>query len=372
LTKYACYLYSASIEIKEVASMSDESIQSKGGMARAEVLSPKERSDIARKAAQTRWASSILNASHFGPLTIGNREFECAVLEDGTRVFTRATFVRAIGRTGKAKGGRAWDREFKVPVFLTAENLKSFISKDLEENSKTIQFRYKNSLYLGYSIDLLRLVCEVFIDAKESGGLRKNQTQIAEACRILYRGFAKVGLVALVDEATGYQEVRDKLALQAILDEFLLKEFAAWAKRFPDEFYQHIFRLRGWAWKGMKVNRPQVVANYTKDLVYARLAPGILKELEVRNPIESGRRKAKHHQWLTEDIGHPALAQHLYAVIGLMRISETWDQFKKILERAYPKRGDTLQLPLFKDASVPAIVPLQPSSQSVLAFGEKV
>lgn len=349
----------------------DESIQSKGGIARSEALSAKERSEIARKAAQARWAPNILNASHFGPLTIGNKEFECAVLEDGTRVFTRATFVRAIGRTGKAKGGRAWDREFKVPVFLTAENLKSFISKDLEENSKTIQFRYKNSLYLGYSIDLLRLVCELFIDAKESGALRANQTQISEACKILYRGFARVGLVALVDEATGYQEVRDKLALQAILDEFLLKEFAAWAKRFPDEFYQQIFRLRKWTWKGMKVNRPQIVANYTKNLVYARLAPRILNELEARNPKdEKGHRKVKHHQWLTEDVGHPALAQHLYAVIGLMRLADSWEQFKQMLDRAYPKRSDTLQMPLFRD--VASIAPPPPSSQYQIAFSEKV
>ena len=188
---------------------------------------------------------------------------------------------------------------------------------------------------------------------------------------MLLLALAHIGIIALVDEATGYQEIRDRVALQAILNRFLLKEFAAWAKCFPDEFYQHIFRLRGWTWKGMKVNRPQVVVNYRKEIVWARLAPGILKELEVRNPIEGGRRKAKHHQWLTEDLGHPALAQHLYAVIGLMRISDKWDQFKKMLDRAYPQRGDTLQLPLFRDVSVSAISPEQPSSQSVLAFGQK-
>jgi hypothetical protein len=120
------------------------------------------------------------------------------------------------------------------------------------------------------------------------------------------------------------------------------------AKRFPDEFYAHIFRLRQWTWKGMRVNRPQVVANYTKDIVYARLAPGILSELEARNlKDEKGYRKAKRHQWLTEDIGHPALAQHLYAVVGLMRLSESWDEFKRMLDKAYPKRGDTLQIDLF-------------------------
>jgi len=95
----------------------------------------------------------------------------------------------------------------------------------------------------------------------------------------------------------------------------------------------------------MKVNRPQVVAKYTNDLEYERLAPGILEELQTRNPRdEKGNRLAKHHQWLTEDVGHPALAQHLHATIGLMRASNTWDQFKSLIDRAFPKRGQTLQL----------------------------
>jgi hypothetical protein len=127
--------------------------------------------------------------------------------------------------------------------------------------------------------------------------------------------------------------------LQAMLDMFLRKELAAWAKRFPDEFYEHIFRLRGWPWKGRGKNPPQVVAACTKDIVYARLAPHILEELERRNPKEGGRRKGAHHQWLTDDVGHPALAQHLHAIITLMRVSKTWPQFKHMLGRTL--RGAT-------------------------------
>jgi hypothetical protein len=136
----------------------------------------------------------------------------------------------------------------------------------------------------------------------------QTRSNIYEKCKLLIRAFAVVGITALIDEATGYQETRDRLALQAILDKFLRKEFAAWAKRFPDEFYQEMFRLRGWQWKGMKVNRPSVVGHYTNDLVYERLAPGVLEELQRRNPRdEKGHRATKHHQWLTEDIGNPAL-----------------------------------------------------------------
>ena len=106
-----------------------------------------------------------------------------------------------------------------------------------------------------------------------------------------------------------------------------------------------------------KINPPQIVAHYTKDLVYARLAPGILKELEIRNPRDKkGHRKGAHHQLLTDDIGHPALAQHLYGIIGLMRIADhqgdvtvAWDRFMKMVDKAYPRQGDTLQLSLFQD-----------------------
>jgi hypothetical protein len=261
-------------------------------------------------------------------------------------------FLRAIGRKGKAKGGRKYDQESQTPVFLTAANLKPFITKDLLDNSTPINFRPIGGglSQMGYRADLLPQVCNVFLDAKDAGALLPNQIHIAQRCKILSRGFAVVGITALIDEATGYQDVRDRQALQAILDKFLLKEFAAWAKRFPDEFYEHIFRMRGWKWQGRTKNPPQIVANYTKDFVYERLAPGILKELQARNPLnERGHRRAKHHQWLTEDIGHPALAQHLHAVIVLMRASTSWDQFKSMLNASLPRRGDTLQLPIMRE-----------------------
>jgi len=185
------------------------------------------------------------------------------------------------------------------------------------------------------------------MDANKAGVLGSRQILIAEKAEILFRSFAHVGIVALVDEATGYQYIRDRDALQAILDAYLRKELAAWAKRFPDEFYEQMFRLRGWQWKGMKINRPQVVGKYTNDLVYERLAPGILNELQERNPkVSRGERQSKHHQWLTEDVGHPALAQHLYGLIGFMRASDNWEQFYRLVQRAYPKKGDNLLLPM--------------------------
>jgi len=237
-----------------------------------------------------------------------------------------------------------------IPPFLASKAISPFIPNDLMVRLNSpisyVPLHGGRSAF-GYEATLLPKICEVLLDADKAAALRPNQKHFAEIANVLIRGLAHVGIVALVDEATGYQEVRDRLALQAILDAFLRKELAAWAKRFPDEFYQQMFRLRGWQWKGMSVNRPSVVGKFTNDLVYERLAPGILNELETRNPKDDkGQRIAKHHQWLTEDVGHPALAQHLHAVIGFMRASSTWESFYRLMQRAFPKKGTTIEMPL--------------------------
>jgi hypothetical protein len=289
-------------------------------------------------------------AAHEGLLRIGNLELACAVLEDGTRVLSEREVTKALG--GK-RGGSHWLRKrsgAELPVYLSANNLKPFVDNELEVALKEpilYQPKTGGNAAFGVKAEFLPKICDVLLRAREARVLRGPQRAIALRAEILVRAFAHVGIIALVDEATGFQVIRDRQALQEILERFLRKELAAWAKRFPDEFYQQLFRLRGWAWKGMKVNRPQVVAAYTRDLVYERLAPGILQELEARNPKdERGHRKHKHHQWLTEDVGHPALAQHLYAVIGLMRANNSWKQFKEMLQRAFPKKGETLFLPI--------------------------
>jgi len=289
----------------------------------------------------------VLKATHTGELKIGSASIPVAVLEDGTRVITQRGMFVALGMHKNPSKGQATIAN--RPGFLSADNLTPFISEDLSRSWAPIQILsrggYKGNIAFGYRAEILPMVCSVYMDARDAGSLARNQHHIAEAAKILHRGFAIVGIVALVDEATNYQEVRDRLALQKILDKFLLKEFAAWAKRFPDEFYQEMFRLRGWQWKGMKVNRPSIVGTYTKDLVYSRLAPGIVQELERRNPKDNkGNREAKHHQFLTEDIGHPALAQHLHATMAFMRAAANWDQFYRSMQRAFPKLNSNMVL----------------------------
>jgi P63C domain len=239
-----------------------------------------------------------------------------------------------------------------LPFFLQADVLRPFVSPSLIESTKPIFYRTKKGgKGVGYDARSLKEVAETYLKFRDSclratGKIPSRYEGMIVAADMLIRGLAEVGIVALVDEATGFQEVRQRYALQEILDAFLLKELAAWAKRFPDDFYKEIYRLRGWEWRGRKFNPPQAVAGYTNDLVYERLAPGIREELERRMPKDDvGRKKGRLHQLLTEDVGHPALAQHLHAVITLMKASTSWNQFKLMMDTALPRRGTTLQLP---------------------------
>ena len=292
----------------------------------------------------------ILKATHGGPLVIAGITIPAFVLEDGTRVLSQRGLCESIGLS---TGGASKAGAHRIESFLARIDEKGIEVSDLMARiQKTIEFKppHGGRTAFGNEATILADICDAVFDAEKKDALLPQQKHIAKRCEILMRGFAKVGIIALVDEATGYQEVRDRIALQKILDKYLLAEYAKWAKRFPDEFYELMFKFKGWQWKGMSVNRPSVVGRYTNDLVYERLAPGLLAELKRLNPPdEHGRRKTKFQQWLTEDIGHPALQKHLAILIAFMRAAPNWGVFHRNVERALPKLGETIPMALDED-----------------------
>lgn len=279
-------------------------------------------------------------------LSLGNFELPCYVLEDGRRVLAQAGMIKTLGLSRGGSGGTGGDRLAK---FIGGERLKPYISQDiLTVTDKPIKFRTpRGVLASAYEAIVLVDICEAILKAKDDGVLQKQQLHVAKAANIIIRSLAKVGINALIDEVTGYQEIRDKDALQKILEKYISIELMKWQKRFPDEFYQLIFKLNNWQWKGRSINPPQVVGRYTKDIIYERLAPGVITELEKKNPPdEKGIRKAKHHQWLTPDVGDPKLNEHIHGVMALMRASANWSSFKRLLARAYPKPSEERELDL--------------------------
>lgn len=334
---------------------------SKGGIARAKALSKEQRSAIARRAVETRWERegkiTIAEATHGSPdhpLRIGDLEIPCYVLADKRRVLVQGGMMAALDISQGTAGRGGGDRLAK---FVSTKSLNPFIDNTLYDViTDPIRFRTTGgSTAYGYEATVLADLCDAVLAARKAGKLNYQQEHIAEQCEILVRGFARVGIIALVDEATGYQDDRTRDALAKILEAFVAKEIQKWVRTFQADFYKELFRLRGIPYTG-SVKKPAYVGHLTNDLVYSRLAPGVLKELRAMNPTNSkGRRKTTHHQWLTRDVGHPKLQQHLASVTALMRASDGWDQFKKLINRALPVY---LKLPLFEgteDEAIPCL-----------------
>jgi hypothetical protein len=328
----------------------------RSGKARMEKLTAEERSNLASKAAASRWhgAEQVILTEFGGNLKIGEKEVPCAVLPDGTRVVSERGLIKAFG--GK-RGGSHWQRLKAdpdgaiLPAIISAHNLRPFIDSKPELKDALAQrylYRIKRhgaKAAYGRRADLFPKICDVFLRARDVGALAPSQRDLAIAADILMRGLAEVGITALIDEATGYQNVRDRLALQEILQQFIGTELAKWERRFPPTFYQEIFRLKGWKYDAESTRRPMLMAHITADVIYRRLAPGVLTELRRLTPPDTnGRRKTKLHQWLTEDVGHPALNRQIDHAILLGKASDDWDAFMRLLDRAAPRYGDTLPL----------------------------
>jgi hypothetical protein len=327
--------------------------QRKGGQARADKLSKGEIRDIASLGGQARRekvkilteSGELPKATHQGKMLVGDLDLDCYVLEDGRRVFHKRGMARALGM--KSGGGN---------VFLRAvqrKGLGSEIDRKLfDKIENPICFKpLTQDLGHGYDADVLVEICRAIVRAEESGRLHPTQHGLAEQAQILLNAFAKVGVTALIDEATGFQQVRSPDALRVLVQQYIEEERREWEKQFPDEYYDELNRLYGS--KRLTVtgsgaviqNRPQHFAMFTRSYVYHTLANGaVLEELDRLNPKidKKGTRKARFHQHLNEGYGIEKLKRQVGEIITLIKVSDTVSQFKKLFARRFPQAGTQL------------------------------
>ena len=329
--------------------------QRRGGLARAEKLPAERRVEIGRLAAQRRWADDDLpKALDEGTLRIGEAEIPCAVLETKQRVLTQSGVMQSLGRARQAKGRQYYDGDVNLPAFLTAKNLKPFIPNELYVTSSQVEFRRKGGgKAFGYPAELLPKVCRVFIHADNAGKLTKNQKHIAEKARLLLDGLADVGIIGLVDEATGYQEKRDRGELQQILAAYISPSLLPWTERFPRDFFREMFRVFGWPWPVVEGGAypgpigPRYAGKLVRQVIYGNLPPGVLEELERRNPAdEKWQRKSRMGQLLTSDFGHPHVEKLVAVVTTLFEISDSKEDFWRAYKRKFKKGPEQLEMAL--------------------------
>lgn len=273
-----------------------------------------------------------------GELDLNGIKIPCYVLEDGTRIISGRGMQESLKmvdvedgqKTSGARLTRYFNQKTLNPFFfkyLASGHFEPIICKD---GDKRIN---------GYKAEALADICDVFLQARKEIELSARQAIIAEQCEILMRAFARVGITALVDEATGYQYDRERDELQKILKAYISEELMPWQKRFPDIFYKELFRLNGWNYtvNGIK-KRPGIIGKWTNTIIYEELPSGVLDELKRKTPKNSsGNRTERYHQYLTDDIGEPNLEKQINKMVTLFQVSDNmkhfWQNFKKMKER---------------------------------------
>lgn len=326
--------------------------KAKGGAARSASLTPERRKEISQLAVQAkRRLASLPKSAYMGILRIGDEALACCVLEDGRRIISEHgmsnTFGSSGGKTYRLRDAGAEKGSGPMPLFVASKALKPFVDATFEASDLVaIEFVANGKILRGYDASILPKVCEVWLAARDTkGALQESQLAKAKKAEILMRGLARVGIVALIDEATGYQKDRARDELAKILEAFVAKELQPWVKTFPANFYEQMFRLRGLPFDPAIVTKPAYFGHLTNNVIYRRLAPGVLSEIKTKKK-ETGTTTNKLHQFLTKEIGHPKLKDLVTSVTTVMMLSDTWDDFMPKLDRVHPAFDDTLPLPL--------------------------
>lgn len=254
----------------------------------------------------------------------------------------------AATRGGPRDDMRPDEAGAELPRFATQKWLSPHLSSDLEMALRNpILFSAPGfHRVLGYPATILPEICDAVLAARAAGDTTPRQEPIVRRAEELIRAFAKVGIIALVDEATGYQAYRARDELQKILTAYIAPELLPWAKRFPDAFYEQLHRVWGWPYQPGNQSRNAYIGKLTNELIYERLPPGVLDELKKKSPKnpKTGRRASTLHQGLTEDVGHPSLQSQISATTTLLRATPNGKRefFKKLFKQAFPARQGEL------------------------------
>jgi len=291
--------------------------------------------------------SKVPRAAWWGALPIGDMEVPVFVLENGLRVISR---TGATGLLSDRKGGG------NLENYLQVAALREYIPPDLSGLAVEFSLHITNKKVLGYSAETFLEICRAYIRALAAGALDTDrQKEIAVKASMFLAACAKVGLVALIDEATGYQYDRAADALRVKLKAYLAEEMRDWEKTFPDELWQEFGRLTNW--KGSVTQRPKYWGHLVTELVYQYLDRDVCKWLKENKPQpQKGR---NWHQWLSDQYGLRKLIQHIYTLIGIAKTCTTMRELRDRMGQMYGKMPVqmTMYLPLPTNQPMPESEP---------------
>lgn len=282
-----------------------------------------------------------------GVLELGNLTIDCYVLQDGTRVLSGNGMQGALNMIDENEVNPSGSR---LARYLGQKTLEPFILKAKDQGHFEPIVCWKGEQKInGYNAFALIDICDAFLQARKEIKLSIRQKIIADQCEMLVRSFAKVGLLSLIDEATGYQYDREKKELQIILKALIGNELSKWEIMFELSFYKEIYKLWGIPFTPQNIkNKPSFIANITNKYVYLNLPGGhtILSELKRKTgKTAKGNNKNKFHQWLTEKVGRETLKKVINTIEGFASISDSKAEFDRMVQKRYGQQS--LQFPDF-------------------------
>lgn len=332
-----------------VPTLTSKEFASNGGFKRASSLTPERRSEIAKKAGSAKGKKGLHKAHNEGKLWFGEIPIDCYVLsvgEEKIRAFSLPSLRSAFGFSSPNSKSIKKAKSTALPTFLTADNLKPYVSRLLDDRLETFSFVNKTGHKVeGVSALFLPKICQIYVEASQKKGvLQDSQIPIAITAGIILSALAQTGVIALVDEASGFQEERARNELQTLLKNFINEDLLKWTQKFPHSFFRETYRIYGWKYREGQCHGPSCLGGFINKYIYWALSPEVHEELKIRNPIlENGKRGACFHQLLTEAVGLPALEKHLAVITTLLKLSKNSEEFKNLFSKLFPE-GEKDQL----------------------------
>jgi len=266
-------------------------------------------------------------------LQLGEKLLPCYRLDTGERVFSLKGVVVSLIET---EGGQ-------LAEYIKVKSLRTFLPNDLvpAENDAIpalIQFdtgsEGVSKFAYGLPVEKFIDLCDAYSQAAEKGSLTERQQRIAINANAFLRACAKVGIVAMVDEATGYQEERPIDELQIKFKLFLAEEMRKWDKTFPDDLWIQFGRLT--RWKGTLHQRPKYWGKLVWELIYEYLDPDVAQWLRENAP--KPMHEQNYHQWLSEQYGLKKLVEHIWKVVGIASTCSDMEELRTKMQTLYGKK----------------------------------
>ena len=265
-----------------------------------------------------------------GVLSFGGVEIDCYNLDNGERVISQRAIVRALTGTSKPTG---------LGPYLGAipQEHAGFLAR---ANSEIEFVLPSGSTSIGRNAEWLIDLCNAYVDAALAGHLRKNQLHLAAKARTIVAACAKTGIAALIDEATGYQYVREHGILGDIFARALREQASPWKRTWEDATVDAICRT----FQIKRVGRefPAPLMGVIGKLYRMLLGSEVHEELRRRNPRGEGR--DIHTQWMAEDTVS-ALRDHLRVIEAFARTCDSKSQFWSRMERYANGGRGQLEMP---------------------------